>query len=78
MVDNAGAPKWFCLEETIDHISHGRALAIAKLWDVKEGKAIASTIQDGLVKLDAGYTQSFGGGLFSENAISKAKKSVKL
>jgi hypothetical protein len=52
-------------------------LAIAKLWDVKEGKAVASTMQDGLIKLEPGHKQSLSG-LFSETAISKAKKSVKL
>jgi acyl-CoA thioesterase len=77
MVDEAGTLKWFCIEETIDHISHGRTLAITKIWDVKEKRPIASTMQDGLIKLDAQFQQSIDG-LFAEQITGKAKKSGKL
>jgi hypothetical protein len=77
MVDEAGTPKWFCIEETIDHISHGRTLIKTKIWDVKEKRPVASIMQDGLIKLDAQFQQSIGG-LFAEQITSKPKKSGKL
>jgi acyl-CoA thioesterase len=70
MVDKDGKPKWFCMEETIDHISHGRALEIAKLWDVEGNNAIASTMQDGMVRLTDGGGNHLKGW---EAPVSKSK-----
>lgn len=61
MVDEQDKPKWFCLEESIDHISNGRALAVCKVWDAETGKPIASTMQDGLVRMKEGVKQDTGG-----------------
>lgn len=70
MVDETGKPKWFCLEETIDHISNGRALAVCKLWEVQTGSPIASTMQDGLVRMKEGVQQNMGG-LFADKSGTK-------
>jgi acyl-CoA thioesterase len=75
LVDETGKAKWFCLEEAIDHISHGRALAMAKIWDMKTGKATASQMQDGLIKMTIGTSQDIGGGLFRQ---SRGKKRAKI
>jgi acyl-CoA thioesterase len=72
MVDEVGEPKWFCLEETIDHISHGRGLATCKLWDVKEKRPLGSTMQDGMIRMPPGIDQNLNG-MFTVSRKPKGK-----
>jgi acyl-CoA thioesterase len=72
MVDEANDTKWFCLEESIDHISHGRALAIFKIWDVKSGRPVATAMQDGLIRMEPGVQQCING-MFSIGIFQSAK-----
>jgi acyl-CoA thioesterase len=72
MVDESGEPKWFCLEETIEHISHGRALETCKLWDLKEKLPIGSTMQDGLIRMEPGVEQNLTG-MFTISRRPKGK-----
>jgi acyl-CoA thioesterase len=65
--------RWFCIEERIDHVSHGRGLAVATLWDVAGGAPVATYMQDGLLRMKAGVRQSFGGlgGVFDKSKGGK-------
>jgi hypothetical protein len=79
MLDRASANpprrKWFCIEERIDHISHGRGLAAATLWDVGSGAPVATYVQDGLLRMKPGVKQSFGGqGAIFDKDKPKAKR----
>ncbi|KAF2670464.1 Thioesterase/thiol ester dehydrase-isomerase [Microthyrium microscopicum] len=65
LIDADGKAKWFCVELAIDHIGHGRGLMVERLWDVQSGKPVASTMQDGLLRLKPGIKQ----GLVGENTI---------
>jgi acyl-CoA thioesterase len=61
LVDTQGRPKDFCIEGIVEHISHGRALVNTKLWDVATGKPVASSFQDGMVRMKPGVVQSSDG-----------------
>jgi len=58
LLDERGKAKWFCFEESIDHIAHGRGLAMMRLWDMPGGKPIATAMQDGLLRFKEGVEQS--------------------
>jgi hypothetical protein len=62
MVDENGKSRWFCIEESIDHISGGRGLMVTRIWDVNSGAHVFSTIQDGMLRMKPGVKQSLGGG----------------
>jgi acyl-CoA thioesterase len=73
MLDASGQRRWFCIEERIDHISHGRGLAMATLWDVKSGMPVATYMQDGLLRMKPGVRQSLDGdkGIFNRSKGGK-------
>jgi acyl-CoA thioesterase len=59
LVDGAtGKARWFCYEEAIEHIGHGRGLSATRLWDLASGRPVASAMQDGLVRFKEGVEQS--------------------
>jgi acyl-CoA thioesterase len=61
LLDSDGKPKWFSVEGIYDHISHGRATMVPKLWDVSTGRPIATGFQDGMVRFKEGVKQLGGG-----------------
>ena len=74
LVDEQGNPKWFCIEGIIEHISHGRTLQNTKIWDVSTSKPVASSFQDGLVRLKPGAKQTVVG---KDSLFSKLPGSLK-
>jgi hypothetical protein len=74
MFDESGTARWFCLEESIDHISRGRGLATARIWDVGSGTHVYSTMQDGMLRTKPGLKQSLGGGTAFEHVKNREMK----
>ncbi|KAI9784347.1 MAG: hypothetical protein M1839_002408 [Geoglossum umbratile] len=50
MCDERGKDNWFCQEGWTDRVSDGRCLYHTRIWD-ENGRHVATTIQDGLMKL---------------------------
>lgn len=51
MVDSKGEAIWFCQEAWTGGARHGRGLHESRMWRDEDGLQIASTIQDGMVRL---------------------------
>lgn len=47
---SSGAPNWFCQEAWAANARHGRGLHQSRMWR-EDGLQIASTVQDGMVRL---------------------------
>jgi acyl-CoA thioesterase len=77
MLDERDTPRWFCIEESIDHISGGRGLAVTRIWDVELGTHIVSTMQDGMLRMKPGVKQSLGGDTAFEKIKNREKQEAK-
>jgi hypothetical protein len=77
MMDANGKQRWFCIEESIDHISRGRGLAVARIWDVESGAHVLSYMQDGMLRMKPGVKQSLGGGTAFEKIKNREKQEAK-
>jgi acyl-CoA thioesterase len=69
MVDSKGEAIWFCQEAWTGGSSHGRGLHESRMWRDEDGLLIASTMQDGMVRLRREDGKGKVG--FSPNAMIK-------
>jgi len=69
LVGADGQAKWFVIEESVEHIGHGRGLIQSTIWDWKEQRPILRMVQDGMLRFREGVEQRREGGVFNKEKL---------
>ena len=83
MIDpNTGQARWYCQEAWTNGSRHGRGMHQSRMWRDEDGLQIASTVQDGMVRLKREDGQGKAGfspaGMAKDLEVSQASKQSKL